>query len=391
MLIISQLRTGRKHTIELDLTKIRDEIDIVDKEIVEYFQKRMKLCEQVAQYKIENGKKVFDKEREEQKIEKVVSMAEGDFNRKSVGELFSQIMSMSRKLQYQILTENGKGEKLALKKVDTLDMSDVKVVYQGVPGAYSQQAMIKYFGKDVENFNVKTFRDAFEAVKDGRADYAVLPIENSTAGIVEDVNDLLYEYDNYIVAETDVLVRHALIGTQDATIEDIKTVYSHPQGLMQCEEYLDEHEEWQRIAKENTAGSARKVMKDNDKSHAAIASVIAAEIYGLKVLEDNINHNDKNTTRFIILGNKRVFKADASKVLITFEVSHESGSLYHLLSHFIFNGVNMCMIQSRPIREKNWEYRFFVEVEGNLSDEGMQNALNGIRHEASSFKVIGSY
>ncbi len=377
--------------MELDLTKIRDEIDVVDKEIVEYFQKRMQLCEQVAQYKIENGKKVFDKEREEQKINKVVGMAEGDFNRRSVEELFSQIMSISRKLQYQILTENGKGEKLALKKVENLDFSNVKVVYQGVPGAYSQQAMIKYFGKEVENFNVKTFRDAFEAVREGRADYAVLPIENSTAGTVDDVYDLLYEYENYIVAETNVLARHALLGTQDATIEDIKAVYSHPQALMQCEEYLDEHEDWQRIAKENTAGSAQKVMRENDKTHAAIASAITADIYGLKILEENINRNNKNTTRFIILGNKKVFTENASKVLITFEVSHESGSLYHLLSHFIFNGINMCMIQSRPIREKNWEYRFFVEVEGNLSDDGMQNALNGIRHEASSFKVIGSY
>ena len=351
----------------------------------------MKLCKDVATYKIENGKKVFDKQREEEKIKKVVDLADGEFNKKSVNELFSQIMSMSRKLQYQILTENGMSEKFDFKKIKDIKMEGKKVVYQGVPGAYSQQAMIKFFGEDIENFNVKTFKDAFVAVDEGRADYAVLPIENSTAGTINDVYDLLFSYDCYIVAETDVLVRHALLGTKDSTLEDIKVVYSHPQGLMQCNEYLEEHEDWQRIAKENTAGSAMKVMKENDKSHAAIASTMAAKIYGLKVLEENINRNNENTTRFVIVSRKRVFREDANKVLVSFETAHKTGSLYNILSHFIFNGINMTSIESRPIREKNWEYRFFVEAEGNILDEGMQNALIGIKNEASYLKVIGSY
>ncbi len=377
--------------MNLDLGKIRDEIDAVDENIVNEFQKRMKLCKDVATYKIENGKKVFDKQREEEKIKKVVDLADGEFNKKSVNELFSQIMSMSRKLQYQILTENGMSEKFDFKKIKDIKMEGKKVVYQGVPGAYSQQAMIKFFGEDIENFNVKTFKDAFVAVDEGRADYAVLPIENSTAGTINDVYDLLFSYDCYIVAETDVLVRHALLGTKDSTLEDIKVVYSHPQGLMQCNEYLEEHEDWQRIAKENTAGSAMKVMKENDKSHAAIASTMAAKIYGLKVLEENINRNNENTTRFVIVSRKRVFREDANKVLVSFETAHKTGSLYNILSHFIFNGINMTSIESRPIREKNWEYRFFVEAEGNILDEGMQNALIGIKNEASYLKVIGSY
>ena len=377
--------------MNLDLGNIRDEIDAVDENIVNEFQKRMKLCKDVATYKIENGKKVFDKQREEEKIKKVVDLADGEFNKKSVNELFSQIMSMSRKLQYQILTENGMSEKFDFKKIKDIKMEGKKVVYQGVPGAYSQQAMIKFFGEDIENFNVKTFKDAFVAVDEGRADYAVLPIENSTAGTINDVYDLLFSYDCYIVAETDVLVRHALLGTKDSTLEDIKVVYSHPQGLMQCNEYLEEHEDWQRIAKENTAGSAMKVMKENDKSHAAIASTMAAKIYGLKVLEENINRNNENTTRFVIVSRKRVFREDANKVLVSFETAHKTGSLYNFLSHFIFNGINMTSIESRPIREKNWEYRFFVEAEGNILDEGMQNALIGIKNEASYLKVIGSY
>ena len=282
--------------MSLDLNEIRKEIDEIDAGIVDLYEKRMVLCKNVAEYKIQNNKKVLDKAREEEKIKKVSSYAKNDFDKKGIEELFTQIMAISRKLQYQVLAENGLGMDLNFEKIDSLPKEGKRVVYQGVPGAYSHQAMINYFGENVEHFNVATFKDAMEAIKEEKADYAVLPIENSTAGIVNDVYDLLVEYDNYIVDQTDVLVSHALLGTKDSTIDDIKVVYSHPQGLMQCQEFLEEHKEWQQIAQPNTAGSAKKVVEENDKSQAAIASVIAGKIYGLKVLEENINRNSENTT-----------------------------------------------------------------------------------------------
>ena len=338
--------------MSLDLNEIRKEIDEIDAGIVDLYEKRMVLCKNVAEYKIQNNKKVLDKAREEEKIKKVSSYAKNDFDKKGIEELFTQIMAISRKLQYQVLAENGLGMDLNFEKIDSLPKEGKRVVYQGVPGAYSHQAMINYFGENVEHFNVATFKDAMEAIKEEKADYAVLPIENSTAGIVNDVYDLLVEYDNYIVDQTDVLVSHALLGTKDSTIDDIKVVYSHPQGLMQCQEFLEEHKEWQQIAQPNTAGSAKKVVEENDKSQAAIASVIAGKIYGLKVLEENINRNSENTTWFIIVGNKKVFEKKASKICITFEISHKSGTLYNILSHFIFNGLNMTKIESRPIKNK---------------------------------------
>lgn len=223
--------------MNLDLNEIRKQIDEVDASIVDLFEKRMDLCKNVAQYKIDNGKNVLDRQREQEKISKVVNQAQNDFNRHGIEELFTQIMAISRKLQYQLLSENGKGADISFSQIEKIEKENVKVVYQGVPGAYSQQAMLNYFGNDVQGSNVVTFREAMEAIRDGKADYAVLPIENTTAGIVNDVYDLLVEFDNYIVDQTDVLVRHALIGTQDAKIEDIKVVYSHPQGLMQCHEF----------------------------------------------------------------------------------------------------------------------------------------------------------
>lgn len=377
--------------MNLNLNEIRNEIDKVDASIVELFEKRMKLCKNVAQYKIENNKKVLDRAREEEKIKKVVELANGEFDKKGVEELFTQIMAISRKLQYQTLSENNLGMEINFNKINEIKKKNIKVVYQGVPGAYSHQAMLNYFGEDSDNYNVATFKDAMEAISNGEADYAVLPIENSTAGIVNDVYDLLVEYNNYIVDQTDVLVSHALLGTKEATIDDIEVVYSHPQGLMQCHEFLEEHKGWQQIAQANTAGSAKKVTDENNKTQAAIASVIAARIYGLKVLEENINRNSENTTRFIIIGKEKVFEDKASKICISFEISHKSGTLYNILSHFIFNGLNMTKIESRPIKNKSWEYRFFVEFEGRLDEPAVLNALRGVKEEANSVKILGNY
>lgn len=230
-----------------------------------------------------------------------------------------------------------------------------------------------------------------EAIAEGMADYAVLPIENSSAGIVNDNYDLLQEFDNYIVGEQVMTISHALLGTPDAELSDIRTVYSHPQGLMQCAKYLDENRQWQQISLLNTAVAAQKVAEDGDKTQAAIASTLAGKQHGLKVLKEQINFSGQNSTRFLIVTNQRIFRKDAGKVSICFEVSHESGCLYNVLSHFIFNNLNMCRIESRPISDKNWEYHFFVDFEGNMNDSSVKNALRGIREEALNMKILGNY
>ncbi len=373
-----------------DLSKLRKEIDEIDEQMVRLFERRMEISGEVAEYKVASGKRILDKERENKKLQSVKSMVHGDFNSHGVEELYKQLMAMSRKLQYQRMEKQALG-RLPFVMVDQLDMEGVRVVYQGVEGAYSQQAMFEYFGDDVKHFHVERWRDAMEAIAEGMADYAVLPIENSTAGIVNDNYDLLAEFDNYIVGEQILSIRHALLGTQDAELSDIRTVYSHPQGLMQCARYLDENRQWQQISLPNTAVAAQKVAEDRDKSQAAIASVLAGRQRGLKILKEGINHSGQNSTRFLIVTNQRIFRRDAQKVSICFEVTHESGCLYNVLSHFIYNNLNMCRIESRPIPDRNWEYHFFVDFDGNLNDSAVKNALRGIREEALNLKILGNY
>lgn len=275
--------------------------------------------------------------------------------------------------------------------VDDFRLKDARIVFQGTEGAYSQQALKKFFPEDHNSYHVDTWRDAMDAIAKGEADYAVLPIENSSAGIVSENFDLLVEYDNCIIGEQIIKIDHCLLGQADANIDDITDVYSHPQALMQCSKYLGENAGWEKHSMKNTAGSAKKLKEDGSKHKAAIAAKITADIYGLKILQEGIQNNTSNCTKFIIITGKKLFKKDAGKISISFEIPHESGSLYKALSHFIYNNLNLNKIESRPIQGKNWEYRFFIDVEGNLLDPAVQNALKGIREETEDLKILGNY
>ena len=374
----------------MELTELREKIDAIDSEIVSLYERRMEISRQVAEYKIAVGKKVFDRQREAEKISKVKSLTHNEFNSFCVEELFEQIMSMSRKLQYRILAEGGNPGKLPFIGVDRLDTKNARVVFQGAEGAYSQAAMVQYFGEAVDSIHVESFRDAMIAIDEGSADFAVLPIENSTAGIVNEIYDLLQEYENYIVGEQIIKIEHCLLGVPGGSTEEVRTVYSHPQSLMQSAKYLEKHD-WRQISMQNNAFAAKKVADDGDKSQAAIASEHAGAIYGLEVLQRRVNHSGTNSTRFIIVSGQKIFRRDAKKISICFEVPHESGSLYHILSHFIYNNLNMTKIESRPIEDRNWEYRFFIDFEGNLADGAVKNALGGLREEARNMKILGNY
>lgn len=375
----------------MDLLECRELIDKIDNEMIRLFEERMKVCENVAEYKIRTGKKVLDPERERQKLSSLREKAHGEFNQLGAQELFQQIMAISRKRQYQLLTEHGVTEEEKLEMVDELPLNDVTVVFQGVEGAYSYAAMREYFQDDIQSYHVKTWRDAMEEVVAGRADYAVLPIENSTAGIVAGIYDLLTEYELSIVGEQIIRPEHVLLGLPEASIDDISCVCSHPQALAQCGKYLETHPTWEKKETENTAGSAKKVREDADKTQAAIASRQAGELYGLKILAENICYNGQNATRFVIVSKKTIYVKDAHKISIFFELPHESGTLYNMLSHIIYNGLNMTKIESRPIPGRNWEYRFFVDFEGNLRDSAVKNALRGIEAEANRMRILGNY
>ena len=376
--------------MDLDLKEIRSEIDSIDEQIVDNFEKRLELCREVAEYKIETGMQVLDRKRENRKIETVMDMAQSDFSRYGIHELFTQIMAISRKLQYQLLAQNGINTGLPFERVKEIPRSGVKVVYQGVPGAYAHAAACRFFD-EASISNVRTWDDAMKAICAGNTDFAVLPIENSSAGSVAEVFDLLVKYDNYIVGETYVGVDHVLLGLPGADLKDIELIYSHPQGLMQCSRYLNDHSSWKQYGTDNTAVSAMRVRDEGSKKNAAIASRMAGELYGLEVLDTNIMNSRFNTTRFIVVSSRKVYPRNANKISICFETKHENAALYNMLSHLTYNGLNMVKLESRPILGRPWEFRFFVDFEGSLDDAGVKNALRGIIEEANYFRILGNY
>ena len=363
----------------------------IDRRIAELFEQRMAVSEDISREKIVRGGRMIDKKMDHAEIEKISELMHSEFNLQGAQEVFTQMQALGRIRQYQLLEEEGVTGRLPFIAVDELDKEGVRVVYQGVEGAYSHAAMIAFFGEDVNGYHVDKWRDAMEAIADGAADYAVLPIENSSAGIVSDNFDLLVDFENYIVADQVVPCRHVLMGIPGTKLEQIERVYSHQQALAQCEEYLAEHDEWQQVSFPNTAMAARKVADDGLPTQAAIGSEFAAKHFGLEILAEKIFYNAVNSTRFIIVTNQRIFRKNANRISICFETPHHSGSLYSILSHVIYNHLNMNKIESRPIIGRNWEYRFFVDFEGNLAESNVKNALRGIRSDAVSMKILGNY
>ena len=374
----------------IDLKESRKNIDEIDRQIVALFEQRMRETNEVAKYKLETGKAVYDKMREDEKLEILGGLSSNAFNRRAVIELFSQIMSISRKYQYGFLPSS---DWLSdFQKVERLPVTKTrKVCYFGMPGSNTQQAMEDFFGEDICGISCPTFQSVMEAVERGDADYGVLPIENSSTGGITANYDLLLNYSNSIIGQYVNRIDHCLLGLPGARTEDIKKVYSHPQGLLQCRVFLKEHPEMNPVECADTATSAKKVAADGDISQAAIAAERAAKEYGLQVIEDGIQQEKNNSTRFIMIGRNPVYLDDSDKLALCIELPHECGSLYRILSHFRFNDLNMTQIESRPIKGKTWEYRFFVDIEGNLEDPAVQNALRGIREEAKSIRILGNF
>ncbi len=383
--------TGRENDMVQDLNITRQEIDAVDKQIVELIEKRMDLALEVAKFKQSTGKPIYDRERELQKLEKLGNMASTEFNAKIIQELFLQIMSGSRRYQYRVIDSKDDVVDGMFSVIDALDITkETKVVYAGVPGAFAEAAMVEYFGEDICAKNVKEFYEVAQLVADGEADYGVLPIENSSAGFVSGIYDLLERYQLSIVGEQLVRVNQCLLGIPGTDLDAVKTVFSHPQGLLQSKEYL-EKKNWKQVGMNNTALSAKKVFDDGDFTQVAIASERAAKLYGLAILEPQLNVADNNTTRFVIVSNKKEYVRNANKVSVSFALSHQCGSLYNVLAHFIFNNVNMTSIESIPLTGKQWEYCFFVDFEGNLSDDEVKSALRGIMAETEDFRILGCF
>jgi len=265
-----------------------------------------------------------------------------------------------------------------------------KVAFQGEEGAYSQEAIYQFFGRDVEVMPCRTFADIFKAVDEGRADYGMLPVENAIAGSINQAYDLLLEHDLRIWGEVILRVRHCLLAPPGVKLEDLRRVRSHPQALAQCERFLERH----NLEPEpfyDTAGAARELAANPQPDCGAIASRIAAEIYSLEVLAEGIEDVPWNYTRFFVLADHDPPKAERNKTSLVFAVRHVPGALHACLGEFASRGINLTKIESRPRRNRPWHYIFYLDFEGHWQDPECEKALVGLLRKAAFVKMLGSY
>jgi chorismate mutase/prephenate dehydratase len=377
-----------------ELKELRQEIDSIDRQVVELFRQRMDVTRRVGEYKATHGIPVLDQAREREVLNNKGELA-GEELRPAVITLYQTIMSISRRQQRDMLGERadnpGLQRYLDARNAVRQPVDNPRVVYQGVAGAYSEQACINFFGSDVASEGLEQFEDCFKALREGRADYAVLPIENSSTGAIRQIYDLLTRYECHLVGETTVKVEHCLMAPKGASLDTITHVYSHEQGLFQCEQYLNHYPLWNRVPQADTAGSAQMVAETGDISKAAICSERAAELYGLEILARAINHNTHNTTRFVVVSPNMELREGADKISTLFVLPHEAGSLHEILTIFAVHGLNMVKLESRPVPERSWEYMFFLEFTGRLDEDVTADVLHELAQTTEDFRVLGNF
>jgi prephenate dehydratase len=266
----------------------------------------------------------------------------------------------------------------------------MRVAFQGEPGAFSEAAALQLLGEQTVTVPRATFDSAFSAIADGAADALLAPIENTLAGSVVRVYDLLLESTLMITAETILPIEHHLIGFSGVSVKQIRSVASHPMALAQCERFFKNHPDFQRIPAEDTAGSVRLVLAGTDRFAAAIAGRRAAEHYGGAILAEDIQDSAENFTRFVLLRPASSVSPDARKMSLAMRLSHRPGALLSSLEPFARHGVNLLKIESRPIHGRPWEYQFFLDVESE-SLEGLDAALVAARAATSELRVLGLY
>ncbi len=373
----------------MELDRLREEIDCIDKDLVKLIERRLAVAKSIGQYKKDRGLRILDPNRELEVIAKNLKHVESLDAEEYVQEILEKLMSVSRKAQSEVVIDEDTPLDEIIGDVVLGDkVIDPIVAFGGIKGSYGEQAVIQHFGTEVKELSFKTFNEVVAAVLSGEADYGVLPMENTSTGNILDVERLLENNQIYIAGEEIVEVAHCLLGL--GKLEDIKTVYSHVQGFLQSSDFLKEHN-FKEIPYFNTAISAKFVAESGDKTLGAIASKRAAEVYGLKVLKEHINFNSDNFTRFIII--RRVLELDSScnKVSVQVILEDKEGSLLKVIKSITENRLNMVKIASRPIIGKPFEYIFSIDFNGNIKDKNVKQALKEIKEQSVLMSFKGNY
>ena len=378
-----------------ELKAYRDQIDTIDRQLADLFQQRMDVVDKVGQYKLERKLPVLDAKREQEVLAAKAALARDEAMSADLAALFENLMAVSRRRQRKLIREPGEDPAYQrCKRAISAAREPIvcpTVAYQGVAGAYSEMACIRFFGAGSKNVGLEQFEDVFRALKTGAADYAVLPIENSTSGAIRQVYDLMTEYECYIVGETTVKVEHCLMAPRGATLDTITHVYSHEQGLFQSDRFLNAHPGWVQVPCADTAGAGQYVAQTGDVTKAAICSERAAQLYDLDILVRGTNHNANNTTRFVVVSPVMELRGGADKISTVFFLPHQAGSLHRIMTIFAGHGLNMTKLESRPMPGHSWEYMFFLEFTGNLLADEMDGILRELSQTAADFRVLGNF
>ena len=352
------------------LSEARRIINEVDAQMAELFVRRMQAVRTVQEHKMEFGLPVLDKERENEVIIKNSALVKDEELKEYYIEYIRQVMRISRAYQHRL--QNG-----------------LRVAYSGIEGAFAHIASGKIF-PTCERVSCGDFKEAYNAVVNGECDVAVLPIENSYAGEVGQTVDLIFSGELYINGIYELRVQQNLLGLPEAGIDDIKRVVSHPQALAQCYDYISAHG-IEGIEVSNTAVGARQVSEMGDKTCGAIAGVETAKLYGLKVIESNINKSSENTTRFAVLSRVRASSPSLKSTVLMFTVSHEAGSLANAIGIIGGYGYNMTALHSRPMKSCSWQYYFYVEIDGAIENETGRAMLAELKKVCDKLKVAGAF
>ena len=375
----------------MQIDDYRKQIDDIDSQLVELYLKRMDIAKEIGRLKGVSGSSVNVPSREQEVISRLADMTDDSEMKAYIKQLYSTIFSTSKSYQSSVISMDNQLVKDihdALSRDRHFPIS-ATVACQGVDGAYSKVAADKLF--DIPKVTYfKNFDAVFSAVDKGLCRYGVLPIENSNTGSISQVYDLMRKHSFYIVGSVRVHVKHTLASVKGATIGGIKKVYSHEQGLLQCDKYLKSLGV-ETVIVENTALAARMVAEAGDTSIAAICSPLASEIYSLSVLADDVQDNRDNYTRFICVSKHMQIFNHADKISIMLNASHTPGSLNKLLSRFSALGLNLTKLESRPVGNSHFEFMFYFDFEADIEDVRVVNLLAELDDGAGNFTFLGSY
>lgn len=344
----------------------RERIDKVDERILKLLHERGEIAGKIGKIKEAEGIEIYVPSREKQIFDRIQKINKGPYTDTALFAIYREIISATRSLE-----------------------QPTKVAFLGPTATFTQEAAVKHFGNSTEYAPARDISDVFQSVEKGHADYGVVPVENSTEGVVNYTLDRFVESELKICSEIVIKVSQNLLSAE-SSLEDVKKVYSHPQAIAQCRKWLSLYLPHAKITEfDSTAHAAEKASKDNGA--AAIASSLAADLYGLNLLVPDVQDQSINLTRFLVIGHEQAKKTGQDKTSVAFVGKHKAGVLYDLLRPFSDNKINLTKIESRPQKQKAWEYMFFVDMDGHVSDRKLQKAFKELDQHCEKFKVLGSY